>query len=62
MNAGHHVVIIDNLCNSSIKVLDRIQNLAGPDFTSLSRKMCNASALDAIFKAHAIEGVIHLPA
>jgi UDP-glucose 4-epimerase len=33
MNAGHHVVIVDNLCNSSRKVLERIQNLAGPNFS-----------------------------
>jgi UDP-glucose 4-epimerase len=59
LNAGHHVVILDNLCNSSIKVLDRIQNLAGPNFTFIQEDVRNASALDAIFKAHAIEGVIH---
>ena len=59
LNAGHHVVILDNLCNSSIKVLDRIQNLAGPNFTFIQEDVSNASALDAIFKAHAIEGVIH---
>ena len=59
LNAGHHVVIVDNLCNSSIKVLDRIQNLAGPNFTFIQEDVRNASALDAIFKAHTIEGVIH---
>ena len=59
MNAGHHVVIVDNLCNSSIQVLDRIQNLAGPNFTFIQEDVRNAPALDAIFKAHAIEGVIH---
>ena len=59
LNAGHHVVILDNLCNSSIKVLDRIQNLAGPNFTFIQEDVRNASALDATFKAHAIEGVIH---
>lgn len=59
LNAGHHVVIVDNLCNSSIQVLDRIQSLAGPNFTFIQEDVRNASALDAIFKAHAIEGVIH---
>jgi UDP-glucose 4-epimerase len=59
LNAGHHVVILDNLCNSSIKVLDRIQNLAGSNFTFIQEDVRNASALDAIFKAHTIEGVIH---
>ena len=59
MNAGHHVVIVDNLCNSSIKVLDRIKNLAGPNFTFIQEDVRNANALDHIFKEHAIQGVIH---
>ena len=59
LNAGHHVVIVDNLCNSSIKVLDRIKNLAGSNFTFIQDDVRNATALDAIFKQHAIEGVIH---
>ena len=59
MNAGHQLVIVDNLCNSSIKVLDRIQNLAGPNFTFIQEDVRNASALDQIFQEHAIDGVIH---
>ena len=59
LNAGHHLVILDNLCNSSIKVLDRIQNLAGPNFTFIQEDVRNASALDQIFQQHTIEGVIH---
>ena len=59
LNAGHRVVILDNLCNSSIKLLGRIQNLAGPNFTFIQEDVRNATALDAIFKAHTIEGVIH---
>jgi UDP-glucose 4-epimerase len=59
MNAGHHVVIIDNLCNSSRKVLERIQNLAGPNFSFVQADVRSASALDAIFQEHTIEGVIH---
>lgn len=59
MNAGHHVVIIDNLCNSSRKVLERIQKLAGPNFSFVEADVRSASALDAIFQEHTIEGVIH---
>ena len=59
MNAGHHVVIVDNLCNSSRKVLDRIQNLAGTNFSFIEADVRNAQALDQIFKEHSIEGVIH---
>ena len=59
MNAGYHVVSVDNLCNSSIKVLERIQNLAGKHITFIEADVRNASALDQIFKDHRIEGVIH---
>ena len=59
MNAGHHVVIVDNLCNSSRKVLERIQNLAGTNFNFVEADVRSASALDAIFQEHTIEGVIH---
>jgi UDP-glucose 4-epimerase len=59
MNEGHQVVIVDNLCNSSIKVLERIQNLAGKNFTFIKEDVRNANALDQIFKEHTIEGVIH---
>ena len=59
MNSGYHVVIVDNLCNSSIKVLERIQNLAGKNLTFIQEDVRNANALDQIFKEHTIEGVIH---
>ncbi len=59
MNTGYHVVIVDNLCNSSRKVLERIQNLAGPNFSFVEADVRSASALDAIFQEHTIEGVIH---
>ena len=29
MAAGHDIVIIDNLCNSKVSVLDRIQRIVG---------------------------------
>jgi UDP-glucose 4-epimerase len=59
MNAGHQVVIVDNLCNSSSKVLGRIQNLAGPNLTFIQEDVRNASELDRIFKEYSIDGVIH---
>ena len=59
MQAGHHVVILDNLCNSSNQVLDRIQSLAGANLTFIQEDVRNANVLDTIFKQHDIEGVIH---
>ena len=59
MNAGHHVVIVDNLCNSSVKVLDRIEALAGKNFSFVQADVRDGAALDKIFTEHAIDGVIH---
>ena len=59
LNAGHQVVIIDNLCNSSPKVLDRIEALAGKNFSFLQADVRDGAALDRLFAEHHIDGVIH---
>ena len=59
MNAGHEVVIVDNLCNSSAKVLDRLQRLCGPKFQFVQADVRDGAALDQIFAGHTIGGVIH---
>ena len=59
LNAGHQVVIIDNLCNSSPKVLDRIEALAGKNFSFLQADVRDGAALDRLFAEHRIDGVIH---
>jgi UDP-glucose 4-epimerase len=59
LNAGHQVVIVDNLCNSSAKVLDRIEALAGKNFSFVQADVRDGAALDRIFAEHRIDGVIH---
>jgi UDP-glucose 4-epimerase len=59
MNAGHEVVIVDNLCNSSVKVFERIHKLCGPRFTFVQSDVRDAAALDRVFAEHPIDGVIH---
>ena len=59
MNAGHEVVIVDNLCNSSVKVLDRLERLCGPKFHFVQADVRDSAALDRIFAEHDIGGVIH---
>ena len=59
MQAGHEVVIVDNLCNSNAKVLDRLERLCGRRFSFVQADVRNGAALDRIFGKHAIEGVIH---
>ena len=59
LNAGHQVVIVDNLCNSSAKVLDRLEALAGKNFSFVQADVRDGAALDRIFAEHRIDGVIH---
>jgi UDP-glucose 4-epimerase len=59
MAAGYRVVIVDNLCNSSRKVLERIEAAAGqrPEFVEADVR--NAALLDQVFARHRIDAVIH---
>jgi UDP-glucose 4-epimerase len=59
MQAGHDVVIVDNLCNSSARVLDRLQQLGGRTCHFVQADVRDADALDHLFAEHAITGVIH---
>ncbi len=59
MDAGHEVVIVDNLVNSSIRVLDRLEKLCGRRFSFVEADVRDGAALDRIFAEHAIGGVVH---
>lgn len=59
MNAGHDVVIVDNLCNSSVRVLERLEKLCGPRFRFIEADVRDGEALDRVFSEHEIGGVIH---
>ncbi|WP_090138250.1 UDP-glucose 4-epimerase GalE [Limnohabitans sp. DM1] len=59
MQAGHDVVIVDNLCNSSIRVLERLNALCGEKFSFVQADVRDGAALDTVFAQHTISGVIH---
>jgi UDP-glucose 4-epimerase len=59
LNAGHRVLIVDNLCNSSIAVLERIQKLANPNFRFVQADVRDGAGLDRLFAEQPIDGVIH---
>ncbi len=59
LNAGHQVIIVDNLCNSSIAVLERIEKLAHPQFKFVQADVRDGAALDRLFAQQTIDGVIH---
>ena len=59
LNAGHDVVVIDNLYNSSLEVLDKIKEITGRNFAFYEDDVCDLEALDHIFQEHVIDAVIH---
>lgn len=62
IEAGRDVVIVDNLSNSNIIVLDRIEELTGvrPKFYQLDVK--DREKLEIVFKENNIDSVIHFAA
>ena len=59
LNAGHEVVIIDNLVNSKIEVLDRIKEITGKTPVFYQEDLTNYDALKNIFKNHNFDLIIH---
>ena len=59
LNLGKKVVIVDNLSNSSILVLDRIEAITGqrPEFYELD--VCDKQGLRKVFEQESIEAAIH---
>ena len=59
INKGNEVVIIDNLCNSSMEVLNRIKKITGFSPIFNEKDIRDKSALLEIFNNHSIDSVIH---
>ena len=59
LNLGKEVIIVDNLSNSSILVLDRIETITGirPVFYELD--ICDKQALRKVFEQESIDAAIH---
>jgi UDP-glucose 4-epimerase len=57
--AGQPVVILDNLCNSSRKVLERLARLNASPIEFVEADIRDAKALDAVFARYNFAGVIH---
>ena len=55
----HEVVIVDNLYNSNIHVLDRIEKLTGVKPTFYEVDLMDETKLEEVFKAHEFDAVIH---
>ena len=59
LEAGFDVVVYDNLCNSSPEALRRVQALTGRELVFVQGDIRDRAALDALFKRHDIDAVVH---
>ena len=59
LQAGHDVVVMDNLANSSTESLKRVQELTGRTAAFVQADLLDPEALEAIFTEHSPEAVIH---
>ena len=59
LNAGLEIVMVDNLYNSSPKVIDRIETITGKRPAFVEADCCDKAAMDKVFSDYDITGVIH---
>ena len=59
LNAGHEVVVLDNLSNSSEESLNRVQTLTSKTLDFIQGDILDHDILDQTFAQHQIDAVIH---
>lgn len=59
LEAGHTVIVADNLCNSKVETIDKIKQITNKDITFYHIDVTDEDAVCAIFSNHRIDGVIH---
>lgn len=57
--AGHEVLVLDNLCNSSKVALDRVEALSGRKVQFVKGDVRNRSLLNALFASYPVTAVLH---
>jgi UDP-glucose 4-epimerase len=59
LNAGHQVVVLDDLSNSDVGVLDRIAQISGKSVLFVEADIRDRAKMEQVFAEHAIDAVIH---
>ncbi|WP_409297428.1 UDP-glucose 4-epimerase GalE [Pseudomonas sp. KCJK8993] len=59
LQAGHEAVILDNLCNSSMLSIERVQQLTAKTPVFIQGDVCDRAILDHVFATHKIDAVLH---
>ncbi|EPC04162.1 hypothetical protein L861_02295 [Litchfieldella anticariensis FP35 = DSM 16096] len=59
LEAGHDVVVVDNLCNGSREALHRIEAITGKSARFIEGDVRDRVLLDEVFASYSVEAVIH---
>ena len=59
LTSGHGVVVVDNLSNSSVESLRRVEEIAGQAVPFYEFDLCDRTRLAELFRSEAIDAVIH---
>jgi len=59
IKAGYEVVVVDNLCNSSLESLKRVESLVDCNIPFHKVDVRDKAALTQVFEQYSIDGVIH---
>ncbi|MDP4108654.1 MAG: UDP-glucose 4-epimerase GalE [Bacillota bacterium] len=59
LEAGHSVIVADNLSNSSTEMLERVKEITGSDIPFFNVDVTDKDAVEDIFNKNQIDGVIH---
>ncbi len=59
---GHQVVLVDNFCNSSPVVLERLKRILGQELACERGDIRDSAFLSEVFKRHRVDAVIHFAA
>lgn len=62
LQKGEQIIIVDNFCNSSPEVLDKIKQITNKDFKFYEVDLLDEENLEKVFKENKIESVIHFAA
>jgi len=59
LEAGHEVVVADNLCNSRAETIDKIKQITEREMAFYRIDVTDEGAVDEIFAKHDFDGVLH---
>ncbi|WP_066315492.1 UDP-glucose 4-epimerase GalE [Bacillus sp. FJAT-29814] len=59
LNAGHEIIVLDNLSNSKMESLNRVKAISGKDFKFYQVDLLDRNGVEEVFAANSIEAVIH---